>query len=288
MNKYFSGFLTKVLIAFLSISFFFSCGPKKVAEIEKDVLVSLNGETLYLQDVLKLIPRNCISEDSAAFVNDYIYSWVSERLMYADAKNKLTDTAIIVQKINEYRRQLYIHYYKENLIYSEVNTEVSLEEINEYYNKHLSDYVLETSYVKAHYLTMDAKVIQHSDEWEKIHNNGLEDEKFLKDYCIGTGRKVYFIKDWTEIRNFLDIINYTDEFSEYDLGNKNDLIYINGDLRYIVKIDEYRKKGDYMPLEIITPQITQIIINNRKEKKIVQVKNDLIENAKKEGKLIIK
>jgi len=267
---------------------FSACGQKNDPDTQKQVLVNYNDEYLYLQDVLKMMPLHCNSEDSAAFVNSYIETWVSDRLLYEDAKNKLTDTTFIVKKLNDYRRQLYIHYYKEGFIFPEVSTEVSTEEINEYYNKHLSDYVLETSYVKAHYLTMDSKVVQHSDEWEKIHNTGLSDKKFLKDYCIGTSRKVYFIEDWTEIRNFLDVINYSGEFSEYDIGNKNVLNYINGELRYIVKIDEFRTKGDYMPLELITPQIIQIITNNRKNDKLVQQTNELMNKAKEEGTLIIK
>lgn len=288
MSNFSVSLIFKVMFLFVFIPFFVACGHKDAAKGEKDVLVSLNDEKLYLQDVIKLIPLNCLSEDSATFVNDYIYSWVSERLLYEDAKNKLNDTSLIVKKINDYRRQLYIYYYKENLIYSDINTEVSVEEINEYYNKHLDDYVLETTYVKAHYLTMDAKVLTHSDEWEKIQNTSIVDEKLLKDYCVGTGRRVYFIEEWTEIRDFLDIINYSGEFSEYNIGNSNGLDYINGDLRYIVKIDEFRTKGDYMPIELISPQITQILINKKKEEKITQVKKELIENAKKEGTLIIK
>jgi len=288
MIKPYSGYPRIVLVAITCLLFVLACGKKEISDNDKSILVSLNGENLYIQDVIKLLPLNCSSEDSAAFVNDYIYSWVSERLLYTEAKVKLTDTSFIVKKINDYRKQLYIHYYKENCIYPEVNTEISLEEITEYYNKHLAEYVLETSYVKAHYLTMDSKVIQHSDEWEKIHNNGLEDKKYLQDYCIGTGRKVYFIEEWTEIRNFLDIINYSGEFSEYDIANKNDLIYINGELRYIVKIDEYKGPGDYMPLDLITPEIIQIIMNNRKKDKLVQVTNELVNKAKEEGTLIIK
>jgi hypothetical protein len=60
---------------------------------------------------------------------------------------------------------------------------------------------------------MDAKVNAYSDEFETLSRSKAEDKKLLKDYCLGTGRKVYFVEEWTEIRNFLDLINYSGEFS---------------------------------------------------------------------------
>ncbi len=276
-----------ITIILMIAGFVFSCGNKNANVSEKGVLAVVDGEKLYKEEVIKLLPAFNSPEDSAAFVNDYVSEWVSDRLLYAEAKNILTDTSLIVKKINDYRQQLYLHYYKERVVYADIKQEVTKEEIDAYYNKHLTDYVLASSYVKAHYLTMDSKVSTYSDEWEKIRSTGPDDKKLLKDYCIGTGRKIYFIEEWTDIRNFLDIVNYSGEFSEAELGNRNVLDYINGELRYLVKIDEYRTKGDYLPVELAIPEITQIIINNRKEEKLAKVKMDLTTNAINSGLVII-
>lgn len=265
----------------------FSCKSKPNAGTDSEILATVKEENLYKKDVVALMPDFQTKEDSLAFVKDYIDTWVAERLLYAEAKIRIQDTTNIVKKINDYRRQLYIHYYKESVVFADINNSVSQEEIEEYYNKNLSEYVLATSYVKAHYMTMDAKVNAYSDEFETLSRSKAEDKKLLKDYCLGTGRKVYFVEEWTEIRNFLDLINYSGEFSESALGNRNVLDYINGDLRYLVKIDEYRTKGEYLPLELAIPQITQIIVNKRKEDKLNQVKKDLRTKAENDGSLLI-
>jgi hypothetical protein len=265
----------------------FSCKSKPNAETDSEIVATVNEENLYKKDIVASMPVFQSKEDSLAFVKDFVDSWVAERLLYAEAKIRIQDTTNIVKKINDYRRQLYIHYYKESVVYADIKNDVSHEEIEEYYNKNLSEYVLATSYVKAHYMTMDAKVTTYSDEFETLNRSKAEDKKLLKDYCLGTGRKVYFIEEWTEIRNFLDLINYSGEFSESELGSRNILDYINGDLRYLVKIDEYRVKGDYLPLELAIPEITQIIVNKRKEDKINQVKKDLRTKAENDGSLLI-
>jgi len=256
-----------------------SCKGKNDKVPGEDVIAVVDGAKLYKQDLIKIIPEFNNPEDSAAFVDEYIQNWIADQLLFIEAKKNLTDTTMIVKKLNDFRQQLYIHYYKESVLFVDIKTEVTQTEIDEYYNKHLQDYVLATSYVKAHYLTMDAKVTAYSDEWEKVSNSGPEDKKMLKDYCIGTGRKIYFIEEWTEIRNFLDIVNYSGEFSESELGSRNVLDYINGSLRYLVKIDEFRSKGDFLPVELAVPEITQIIINNRKDDKLIQVKKDLKKSA---------
>lgn len=276
-----------ILLVLMIAGFVFSCSGKKEKPADKDVLAVVDNDKLYIQDVIKVIPDFENPEDSIAFVNEYVENWVADKLLYEEAKSVLTDTSLIVKKVNEYRQELYLHYYKERVVYAGIKTEVTQEEIEAYYNKHLTDYVLATSYVKAHYMTMDANVTTYSDEWEKIRNSGPDDKKFLKDYCIGTGRKVYFIEEWTDIRNFLDIINYSGEFSESELGSRDVLDYINGDLRYLVKIDDYRVKGDYLPMEMAVPEITQIIINNRKEEMLIKAKKDLTANAINSGTVII-
>ncbi len=276
-----------VILLAMTAGLLFSCGGSSDSAIEKDVLAVYDGEKLYIQDVIKVFPKFENAEDSIAFVKDYVDSWLADKVLYSEAKKALTDTALIVSKINNYRQQLYVYYYKERVIFADIKTEVTKEEIEAYYNKHLTDYVLATSYVKAHYLTMDADVDTYSDEWEKLRNSNAVDKKALKDYCIGTSRKVYYIEEWTEIRNFLDIINYSGEFQESSLGGQNVLDYKNGDLRYLVKIDEYRTVGDYLPVEMAIPEITQIIINNRKEEKLVQVKKELMTSALSEGTVII-
>lgn len=281
MNK------TSIFLLFALFAMIVSCKSKSENINDKDVVAVVNGNKLYKQELINVMPVFQSVEDSLSFVTNYIDSWIAEKLLFAEAKVRVKDTVTIVQKINDYRQQLYIHYYKESVVYSNLKNSVSNEEIEEYYNKHLSDYVLATSYVKAHYLTMDSKVSTYSDEWETISRSKVEDKKMMKDYCIGTGRKVYYIEDWTEIRNFLDLINYSGEFVENELGSRNLLDYINGNLRYLVKIDEYRIKGDYLPMELAIPEITQIIINKRKENTLNQVKKDLRTKAEKDGSLII-
>ena len=275
-------FINILVIVFISI-FIFSCKNKSENSVDKNAIATVNGQSLYQKDIVSILPKHISSEDSAEYVSKYINQWVANLVLYAEAKETLMDTSIIEEKIKQYRQQLYVYYYIEKFIYI-----ISEQEINDYYNKHLQDYVLAKTYVKAHYMTMNANVYTYYQERDKLFNSSLEDKEILQDFCIGTGRKVYFVEEWTELGDFLNEVKYFEKFDANELLFKSTYEHIAGKLRYLIKYDDYKTIGDYMPLEIAKEDIVTIIINNRKRNKIIQKQNELIEKGIKSGSVILK
>ncbi|MDD2634303.1 MAG: hypothetical protein PHW82_02255 [Bacteroidales bacterium] len=265
-----------------------SCKKKEELKPDKNMVAEVNGEYLYRKDIIKLLPKNISAEDSAELISNYINTWVGDRLLYHEARQILTDTASITNKINNYRQQLYIYYYCEKHLYNDIDYKISEEEIKDYYNKHLQDYVLAKTYVKAHYMTMDVDVSSYYLERNKLFNSNLEDKEALKDFCVGTGRKVYFFDEWTELGEFLDAVKSADTFDANQLLFKSTHENISGDLRYLIKFDDYKPIGDYMPFEIARSEIAEILINKKKKEQYLQKQNQLIEQGISSGSVTIK
>ncbi|PLX06265.1 MAG: hypothetical protein C0596_17475 [Marinilabiliales bacterium] len=181
-----------------------------------------------------------------------------------------------------------MYYYTEDFIYNDLDYNISEKEIEDYYNKHLQDYVLAKTYVKAHYMTMDADVYTYYQERDRLFNSTPEDREDLESYCIGTGRKVYFVEEWTELGDFLHEVKLHNKFDANELLFKSTFEHISGELRYLIKYDDYLTIGDYMPLEIAKEDIVQIILNNRKRDKLIQKQNELIEEGLNSGSVTIK
>ncbi|MDD4149888.1 MAG: hypothetical protein PHE33_07650 [Bacteroidales bacterium] len=273
-----------VILGFLSNS----CKDNEEAKPDLNIVAEVNGEYLYKKDLVKILYKNISPEDSAKLVSNYIHSWLGEKLMYSEARRVLTDTASIENKIKNYRQQLYLYYYSERYIYNDVDYKLSEEEIEGYYTKHLQDYVLAKTYVKAHYMTMDAEVSTYYLERDRLFNSNLEDKEELLDFCVGTGRKVYFFEEWTELGEFLDEVKCLDSFDANELLFKSTLENVSNNLRYLIKFDDYKTLGDYMPLEIAREKIAEILINHKKKEKYLQKQNQLIEQGVKSGSVVIK
>jgi hypothetical protein len=220
-------------------------------------------------------------------VSEYVRAWVANKLLYAEARNELTDTTVIEQKIKLYREQLYTYYYTEKFIYNKVDYKLTEEEIEDYYNKHLQDYVLAKTYVKAHYMTMDAEVYTYYMERDKLFNSSIDDREELEDFCIGTGRKVFFNEDWIELGEFLDIVK-SPAIDPNELLFKTTFEHIYDKTRYLIKFDDYKTIGDYMPLEIAKPEIAEILVNKKKNEELLKKQNQLIEQGLESGAVIIK
>ncbi len=265
----------------------FSCGKKQEQQNDKDAIAIVNGEYLYKADIIKLLPKRISSEDSAKFVSSYVNSWVSEKVMFAQAKDVLTDTTVIEEKIKQYRQQLYLYYYTEHFVYNDIDYKIAEKEIEDYYNNNLQDYVLAKTYVKAHYMTMHSDVYTYYLERDKLFNSEASDVKELQDFCIGTGRKVYFVEEWTELGDFLQEIKFYNNFDSNELIFKSTFEHINGNLRYLIKYDDYKTIGDYMPYEIAKNDIIEIIINKRKRDKLIQTQKRLIDKGLNSGSVII-
>ncbi len=271
----------KHLIAFfILLSIVFVACKEQKPQIQDKIIISVNNEHLTATELKKAISPYENPTDSAKLAEEYIDNWLTERLMYKEAEKLLSDTAVLAQKINSYRRQLYIHEYCTKYIYSNVNMTVTEKEITNYYDAHLNDYVINTSYVKAHYITLSAKIARYYEIFDKLRKSTLEDEQELNDYCAGANRNVYFVKEWVEFQDFRKLINHKDSISENDLRQKNTLDYVDDTLRYLVKIDDYLEPGDLLPIELAKPKIIQIIINNRRHDKYIQAKNELLNKYK--------
>lgn len=262
-----------------------SCANKN-KEPQGKIIVKYGNEYLLEEDIIKKLPKFNSQTDSINYVNSLIDAWLEQKLFFDEAKIKITDTSNICRKVEDYRKNLYVNEYLNNHVYNSINDKVSRDEIEEYYNKYLDNYKLSNTYVKAHYMTILDPKASHYYEYETVRKSSLEDEKELIDYCIGTGRKVYFLKDWIELDDFLEIIHYQGDINGFS-QNQNFVNYVYDDMRYLVKIDEIITEGDTMPLELAETLIYQVIIKNRKDSKYQQVKNELKTNAINSGKLVI-
>lgn len=256
-----------------------SCAEKEV-QVQDKIIARVNERTLTESELIAAISPYSDSKDSAKLADEYVDDWLTEKLMCSEAEKLLSDTMSISKKIDQYRCQLFVHEYCEKYIYSNVNMTVTEKEISDYYDQHLNDYVINTTYVKAHYLTISPSVTRYYDIYERVRNANADNEQDLNNLCVGTDREVFFAKEWIELQDFLRLINFAGVLSPDELKYKNMFDYVHDTLRYLVKIDDYIVPGDLLPIELAKPRIIQIIMSKRRHDKYVQAQSELLNKYK--------
>jgi len=169
-----------------------------------------------------------------------------------------------------------------------MDTIVTDEEVEQYYNEYSGNFILNHNIVKALYLKIskEAPEISKVKRWYKSDNP--EDISRLEDYCYQYATKYDdFEKNWIPFNNLLIEVpaNISDQeryirYNKY-IEPEDDQFY------YFVRIYEYSLKSTVQPLEYAESKIKSIILNKRKFTFLDELENSVYNDALNHNEFII-
>lgn len=223
-----------------------------------------------------------ILKDSNYYKNKTIEKWATEALFYQEAIKKLNEDEIQVEKkIEAYRQELISYIYQTKIIDANLDTVVSKEEIEQYYNEHRDNFILKENIVKVNYLKVPVKAPALDKIKRLLFSTNPADTKPLLELCAQNAEN-FFMNDSTWL--FLDDIKKEIPAlkDQPDLSlSQGRMIQFSDDLYYYyLKIKDVKVKNGLSPLNFEKQNIKKFIINNRKTQLIVDYKQQLLEKAK--------
>jgi len=258
-------------------------------EINKTPLAKVSDKYLYDVDIKELFTSNLSQEDSVTIAKNFINEWVKKQLLLKKAELNLTEENNDIEKqIEDYRSSLLIFKYKQELINQKLDTVVTDQEIENYYNEYSANFVLNHNIVKVLFLMIskEAPEIDKVKRWYKSNNE--ENLSRLEDYCYQYATKFDdFNNDWIPFNNLLlELPINIDDQERYLRYNKyvetEDPLYY-----YFVKINEHSLKSTIQPLEYAKLKIKSIILNKRKFTFIEELENTVYNDALNHNEFII-
>lgn len=267
-----------------------SCKPKQQEEIiDAPVKVARVFDSyLYIDDLQGVVQKNTPTNDSIEIIRSYINNWVNKKLILHEAANdKDIDFAEIDSKVAEYRNSLIIYYYQTNVINSKVDTNITVSEIENYYNDNKDDFILNEDYAKVNLITINNKHHLLS-KIKKYVNSSKEDDRFvLNELCVKNDINISIHNDtWTnvlKIKEFVNSIETNPKRTVTILPKKNTYTISNNTNTYFIIIDEYKQAGEQSPIELVKDKIATIIIKKRKADFVSSLYRTLNDNAAKQN-----
>ncbi len=249
---------------------------------EKDVIAKVNNSYLYKEDIAALVSENTSEEDSALIVSNYINRWATQHLLLDRAKVNLT-----VEQQNEfdklvanYRNELYAKAYTDAIISRQLDTTVSFEEAERYYEQNGENFRLNEDLVKLRYVSLTPN---HSNlESIKTHFRRFneEDKEALLDIAIQFNS--YSLNDsvWVKTKQVYDKIGPLSPENSSMLLKKQDFLQLEDSLGvYLVSVKDVKLRNEQAPLEYTLPNIKQILLNKRKLELIKKLEKDITQDA---------
>jgi hypothetical protein len=272
-------------LTILFVLLFLSCSNYDNTGREEP-LAKVGDKYLYPSNLPVILSSGLSHEDSASISDTYINKWIRKQLLLERAELNISSEQQkeINNQLEETRASLIIYQYEKQMINQKLDTVVEENEILNYYDENMSNFVLDENIIKALFVKIpkDAPNISRVRNWYRSDRN--EDLTELESYCYQFAEKYDdFDEDWISFDNMLNElpVAITDQerylrYNEYI--ESDDSLY-----HYFVNIREFRLKTTTAPIEYVSDNIRTIILNNRKIQFLIDLENSIFNDALNRG-----
>jgi len=255
-------------------------------------LVIIGDQVLRKEKLDEVIPRGLSTEDSLQAAEHYIRLWITDELVYQQAKQNIQNDKDIERMVEDYRKSLILHAYENSLVAERLDKDIPEEELQAYYQNNEKDFLLNQNIVKGFILKvpLNAGNLKKLKEWcnKETHKTGPSNIQNIEKYCIQNAVIYeYFYDQWKPFDKLTEIMAYS-------VGNPSDFLKNNAFVEfedesyyYFLNINDYLTTSDKQPYEFAKPRIIDILSNEKRIDFIKKIKNDLYEDAVKSDKVKI-
>lgn len=276
-------FLIMLTVLFAGSCDFIRMKRKGLNQMDNRVPVArVNNTYLYKDELSGISALGSSKEDSAARVEAYVDSWIRKELLIQEAARKINiNEAEVERKILDYRYSLIAYEYQSFYVKQHLDTTFNPSEIAEYYKNNIDNFILKQNIVRATFIKVPKNAPKTNKLKDWIFSQEEDDKKNLKSFCLSFS-VAYHISDSTWmifddlVRNspLMEIPNKVQFLKANPYYETEDENYL-----YFLKVDEYRISDNVSPLEFVTDEIKNIILNKRKVELAKKLEDEVYEDA---------
>ena len=274
-----------VCILLMSIPLFLQECQRNQSDSNRTPVVATAGHILYLDEIQAAVPLYLSKEDSIRAAEAFIDQWIKQNLLYEAAEKNLQESSDIQKMVEDYRQALMVYEYQEQVLLEKLKTEVSDQDIADYYEANKQRFLSSRNLIKGIFI----KVPVHSSNLKSIKNlYRKKDEASLEqlDLLCLQHAEIYenFSSDWMSFDDVMDHV--PSEIDQSKLLKSKDFLEVEDEhYCYLLRIDEYLLSGNPEPLEFVSHRIKNIIINSHKTSFLHQLEDEMKTEAEKKGQI---
>ena len=249
---------------------------------KEEPIARVNDNFLFFSDIQDSLDENMSQNDSMLAVNSAINNWASKKLLYEKAifnlsNSKQNELDLLVKS---YESDLYISNYEKDWLKTRVDTIVSNDQLESYYNDNKNKFRLRQDILLARFIELPIENFNKTQIVRSFKRLNFQDKIYLD--SISLQFKSSFINDSVWLRPELffnkfkieNKINYNRYFKKKRFFEIKDLESL-----YLVYISDIQKKNDYAPMTYVKPTLVQILLNKRKLEMKKQLKIDILKRG---------
>jgi len=270
-----------LLILLFLAGILYGCNGKK----DNIVLAKVDGEELYLDDIY--VPENLHGSDSVEFLNHMVQQWIIEQLMYAEAKENLSEEELDVEReVERMKRKLIVGRYEQKLLGDSVNIQINESDALQYYEDNPEEFMLKDNIVRVKYVK-----IQAEDE------NVAEFRTLLRSDDAADHSKLVRMSNENALNSFLDDmvwLYFNDLLKEIPINTYNQEEFLNNNrfvelkkdsVLYLLNIKGFMIKDSRAPFPLVKDKIISILQARKNKDLLKEHRNKIYKTALSEKKI---
>lgn len=265
---------------YIILIFLFSCSLVKQNENKDDQIIARVGDKFLLRD--EILYQESMGDSVSVFSNQ-INDWLKKQLLLKSAYQSDELRLLIDRKVEKYRDDLLLFEFEKLMLMSNPSQEVSLVELENYYDENIEDFILPFNLVQALYAKISLQVPGLNTFISYFRRYPNTDTDKVLSFIYQFSEKS-FIEDSIWVK-FDDIVIGTPFPNNIDKNNflKNRTFYQMRDDEYVylIKILDKKLKGDFSPLNFEVDVINTIILNKRKQDLFDKLRDSIFINSTK-------
>ncbi len=270
----------------ISILFLLAGCTNNHNQAKRTAVAEVGKVILYYDEMPKLIQHGVNDADSAALVKNYITKWAKRQLLLQRAENNLSPELKeeISKQLDDTRSNLVIYQYQRQMIQEKLDTVLTEQELENYYNANENSFKLNSNIVKALFIKLPVETPDLNKIRSLARSNTPNDRQQLESYCYQFAEKFDdFNEDWVTMDRLSVELPQNIENEENFLKRNTFFETSDSTSLYLVSIRDYRLRSSLAPFEYVKDDIKRIIWNTRRFEYLQSLENGIYNEALKEN-----
>ena len=247
------------------------------------MLARVQDDYLYESDLKGIFPPGTLPKDSLLLARNFIDNWIRQQLIIQQAENNLSsDQMDFTRQLENYKNSLVIYEYENALVRQKLDTVITDDEIQTYYDANQQNFLLKNNIVLIQYVKLPLKSPAITQVKRLLNSDNPEDKNKLAEICENQASD-YFLDDqnWLLFSDLLNQVPVKTYNQEEFLKSHKSVEYQDSAYIYLVRFKDFKIKESVSPMSFEKQRIKDILVNKRKIELISRMRDDLYSRALK-------
>lgn len=262
-----------------------ACSSQQVTD--DPILATVHDRQLRLSHASNYISEGASAKDSLSQLRGYVEQWVRDMVLLHEAEEQFPTGLNINELVLDYRNSLIISNYEKDLVETQLDTVITMQELQEYYQRNREQYQLDYTIVRGNFVKLprSSDSLRQFREW--WDSSDSTDFVHVVDYSIRHA-EVFIVEDstWYKVDELERLMPPGTLRSENMRANTS-FRFSDDDFEYYLRISESVLSREIAPLSYIREQAERFIMHKRKLELLEDIKRSLYERDMQENHIKI-